>query len=401
MRAPVDAWQVGQDCCAPPAAAPAAPPDRPPRVPTAPTGGAHRTCDGLGGSQSRLGGDVEPRTKPLVTRVFVDRAAWAEGALLTVTVLLAVAILQGMLAFLKTGRLQPERHALAVDPDEQPELWGLVRAAAEATGERPPDELYLEARVNAAVAEQSRLLGLLPGRRRMYIGLPLLVGTTVPQLRAVLAHEFGHYAHLDARLGGVVMRGRAAVLHTVDVFGRNDTWFHRAVGMLYVNYAHLFLRTSQAMGREQELAADRTAARHAGRDVTAAALRALPVLDAAHEHYLTAYVGMGEPVGALPQRGEVYGGFRRMIDARSPEGIAELSTGRRPPRPHAYDSHPPITERVALIEASAEDGRVGELDDKRSSLTLLHNVEVALFTGCGFWHRSWGPIAEGDSVVRI
>ncbi len=344
----------------------------------------------------------------IVTRVFVDRAAWAEGALLTVTVVLALAILQGMLAFLKAGRLQPERHALAVDPDEQPELWGLVRAAAEATGERPPDELYLEARVNAAVAEQSRLLGLLPGRRRMYIGLPLLVGTTVPQLRSVIAHEFGHYAHLDTRLGGVVMRGRAAVLHTVDVFGRNDIWFHRAVGMLYVNYALLFLRASQAVGREQELAADRTAVRHAGRDATAAALRALPVLDAAHEHYLTAYVGMGEPVGALPQQGEVYGGFRRMIDARSPESIAELSTGRRPPRPHAYDSHPPITERVALIEAWAEDGRAGELDDKRSSLTLLRNVEET-FTAleactlaaetAGLHRLGWDDLVMARAVV--
>lgn len=26
---------------------------------------------------------------------------------------------------------------------------------------------------------------------------------------------------------------------------------------------------------------------------------------------------------------------------------------------------------------------------------------VALFTGCGFWHRSWGVIAERYPVVRL
>ncbi|MCX4994005.1 M48 family metallopeptidase [Streptomyces longwoodensis] len=311
----------------------------------------------------------------LVTRVFVDRAEWAAATLVTGTVVVAVAILQGMFAFLRAGRLETERHAVAVGPEDQPELWDLVRAAAGATGERPPDELYLDADVNAGVTEQGRLLGLLPGRRRMYLGLPLLAGLTVPQLRGILAHEFGHYAHLDTRLGGVIVRGRAAVLHTVDVFGRNDTFFHRAVGLLYITYAHLFLRTSQAVGREQERAADRSAARHAGRDATAAALGALPVLIAAHDHYLTAYAGMGEPVGALPQPGEVYGGFRRMVDARSPEGIAELSAGRRPPRPHRYDSHPPTAERVAAVEALPDDGRAAELDDSRPALTLLRHAE--------------------------
>ncbi|WP_448316644.1 M48 family metalloprotease [Streptomyces sp. CO7] len=298
-----------------------------------------------------------------------------QGAVLTASLLLVVAILQGMFAFLRAGRLRRERDAIAVTPDAQPELWAVVRAAAEATGERPPHELYLDARVNAAVSEQSRMLGLLPGRRRMRIGVPLLVGMTVQQLRGVLAHEFGHYANLDTRLGGVIMRGRAAVLHTVEVFGRSQTWFHEAVGMLYVRYAHLYLRTSQAVGREQELAADRTAARHAGRDATASALRALPVLDAVYDHYLTSYAGIGESVGALPQRGEVYGGFRRMLEGRSSTDLAALSAGQTPSRPHEYDSHPPIAERIALIEALPEDGRTAAPDDARPALTLLREAD--------------------------
>ncbi|MFD5255280.1 hypothetical protein ACFWM5_20860 [Streptomyces bobili] len=99
----------------------------------------------------------------LVTRLFTARAAWFEGMVVTVTILLAWAILRGMFASLRAGRLGPVPHALAVTPQDQPALWEQVCAAAEVTGERLPDELYLVAEVNAGVAEQNRLLAdLLP-----------------------------------------------------------------------------------------------------------------------------------------------------------------------------------------------------------------------------------------------
>ncbi|MER5637982.1 M48 family metalloprotease [Kitasatospora sp. NPDC002227] len=309
----------------------------------------------------------------LVTRWLTERAAWSEGCVLTLTVFVAVAIARGMLASLRAGRLGPARHAVAVAPEDQPELWAEVRAAARATGERPPDELHLVGEVNAGVAEQSRLLGLLPGRRRLTLGLPLLAGLTVPQLRAVLAHEFGHFGNGDTRLGGVTMRGREAVLQTVRAFDGGGTWMHHSVGRLYVAYARMFLRASQSVARQQEVAADQVAARHAGREATAAALRATPVLAAAHSHYLATYAALGEPVAALPPVGEVSGGFRRMLAARTAEQLAGLAAGRRPPRPHPYDSHPPTAERIALIEQLPPGG-----DDRSAgpgALTLLRGAD--------------------------
>ncbi|GAA2830229.1 M48 family metallopeptidase [Kitasatospora paracochleata] len=315
----------------------------------------------------------------LVTRLATERAAWLEGGVLTVTVLLAAAIVRGMVAALRAGRLRPVPDAVAVTPQDQPELWELVRAAAEVTGERPPDELLLVADVNAGVAERSRLLGLIPGRRRMLLGLPLLAGLTVPHLRAVLAHEFGHFGNGDTRLGGIAMRGRTAVLHTVEAFDRGGTRYHVAVGRLYAAYARMFLNASQSVARCQELAADRVAARHAGRDATAAALRAVPVLGAAHSHYLDTYAALGGPVGALPPEGEVHGGFRRMLAARTDEQLAALCAGRRPPRPHRYDSHPPTAERVALIEQLPGDSRADGGSDGGTggpfALALLRDPE--------------------------
>ncbi|MDR6974170.1 Zn-dependent protease with chaperone function [Streptomyces sp. 3330] len=310
----------------------------------------------------------------LVTRLFTGENAWGGAVAVTMTWLVAVAILRGMYAFVRAGRPGSVSHAVAVTPEDQPELWEQVRAAAEVAGERPPEELYLVADVNAGVSEQSRLLGLLGGRRRMLLGVPLLAGLTVPRLRAILAHEFGHYAHLDTRrLGAVTMRGRAAVLHTVEAFHDGSTRLHVVIGSLYVGYARMFLRASQSVARRQEFAADQVAARHAGRDATAAALRHLPVLGAAYAHYLETYAGMGGPLAALPPVGQVHGGFARFLAARTQESLAALGAGTRPPRPHQYDSHPPTVERVARIEKLPADGRPDGSAEEPAALTLLRD----------------------------
>ncbi|WP_449351741.1 M48 family metallopeptidase [Streptomyces shaanxiensis] len=344
----------------------------------------------------------------VLTRLVTARAAWVEGAVLTVTVLLAAAILRGFFVFLRAGRSRPVPHAVAVTPKEQPELWEQVRAAAEATGQRPPDELYLVAEVNAAVTEQSRLLGLRHGRRRMFLGLPLLAGLTVPQLRAVLAHEFGHYGNLDTRLGGLTMRGREALMHTVEAFQQGSTQLHQAIGALYVGYARMYLRTTQSVARHQELAADRMAVRYAGREATAAALRTIPVLDGAYAHYLETYAAIGGSLGVLPPVGEVHGGFRRLLAARTGERLAALSAGHRPPRPHKYDSHPPMAERIALIDKLPADDRPDQSADETVGLSLLRDPDrvFAALEACtlspdsaGLRRMSWDDLAMARAIT--
>jgi Zn-dependent protease with chaperone function len=287
----------------------------------------------------------------LVTHRAGGYGAAFEGGLVIATLAVAAGILRGMYVFLRAGRLGPPPRALRVTPEDQPELWEQIDAVAMAAGKRVPEEVFLDFEVNASVLEQHRLLGLLPSRRRMVLGAPLVASLTVPQLRAVIAHEFGHYG---SRLGAVAVRGRIAMVHTAEVFTGDIGWFDRAAYLLYARYAELYLRLSQALARDLELAADRAAVCQEGPAATAEALRALPVLSAAQERYVAAYATMGAPVGALPPEGEFYGGYLRFLDAR-PEGEpAALAEGRRRRPPHKYDSHPPDTERLAAIEAAPD-----------------------------------------------
>lgn len=285
----------------------------------------------------------------LVTHHAGGYGAAFEGGLVIATLAVAVGILRGMYVFLRAGRLGPPPRALRVTPEDQLELWEQIGAVAMAAGKRVPEEVFLDFEVNASVLEQHRLLGLLPSRRRMVLGAPLVASLTVAQLRAVIAHEFGHYG---SRLGAVALRGRIAMVHTAEVFTGDIGWFDRAAYLLYARYSELYLRLSQALARDLELAADRAAVRQEGPAAMAEALRALTVLSAAQERYLAAYATMGAPVGALPPEGEFYGGYLRFLDARPDGELAALAEGRRRRPPHKYDSHPSDTERLAAIEAA-------------------------------------------------
>ncbi|MFF0557013.1 M48 family metallopeptidase [Streptomyces sp. NPDC004266] len=342
----------------------------------------------------------------------LDWAAWlwapAVWALRTyaVSFVLAVPVVRGMLML-----RAPRDEGLAGVPvtgAEEPRLWEAVRELAALLGTRAPDEIRLTADMNAAVTEDARLLGLLGGTRRLYLGLPLVAGLTEARLRAVLAHELGHYAHSDTRLSGITERSRLHVARTVERFEEKsglkvakerarqerksarrvargktakevDTtgvgFTYRVMARIYTAYGRFSMRATQSGSRRQEIAADLAAARIAGRDATASALRALPALDSAHEFYLNSYATLGVEFGMLPSRGEVFGGVRHLLDARAGE-LAGMRADLPAEPATPYDSHPPTAERVAAIESLPDDGRAAEED--RPAFALLASPEEAL-----------------------
>ena len=191
--------------------------------------------------------------------------------------------------------------AVDVSPSEAPALWEAVNEVAAAARTRPPTRLRVAATANAMVFEETRLLGFAGGQRYLTIGMPLLLGTTGPELRAVLAHEMGHYARGHTRLGAHVYRGSVALRNTCQALrASREPGSHRTavralwrVRSLYAYvaygvfaaYSALYDRVSFAARRRQELQADACAAEHFGRDVTADALRAAHALPAAWSRF--------------------------------------------------------------------------------------------------------------------
>lgn len=264
-------------------------------------------------------------------------------------------------------RTRPEpMHGLVVSPHDAPELWGLVQHLATEVGTRTPDEIRLVPEVNAAVSEDTKLLGLIGGRRLLYLGMPLLQALSVDQLRSVVAHELGHYSGKHTRVGAVAYRGRLAIGHTI---GRIGPW--NPVGWVFRGYSRLYLLVDNAASRRQELEADRASVRVAGPEVAISALRELPVIDAAWGFYFERYVSGGWEAGFAPD--DVFGGFGQLVAARHEE-LARLRDDEPEEHRSRWDTHPSNAERIAVMRSAP---RVAHLVDSRPAALLVPSITTA------------------------
>ncbi|WP_433341075.1 M48 family metallopeptidase [Streptomyces sp. CA-253872] len=305
------------------------------------------------------------------------------GAILlyALSAVLAVPLACGLARVRAPRREEP--HGVVLTPEAQPRLWELVRALAEAAGTRVPARLLLTADVGAALGERTRLLGLVPGRRELYLGFPLLQGLTEAQLRAVLAHELGHDAPADTRVSPLASRLRTHISRVVAHLRAGDAgggakWrasWRRWLAKPYIGYGSFALRVTLRDAHRREYAADRLAARLAGRAATAAALRELPGLETSFAFYLDRYALAAADQGLLPPRGEVFGGYGRLLDARQLE-LVPMRTELPEVAASPYDAHPPLAARVRRVEEAADDGRADE--GRAAAFALLDGPEAVL-----------------------
>ncbi|WP_326767434.1 M48 family metallopeptidase [Streptomyces sp. NBC_01591] len=317
---------------------------------------------------------------------------------------LALPVVRGM--FMLRIPKNDDVRGLHVDDAQQPRLWATVRDLADRAGTRAPDDLVLTGQVSVSADEETRFLGLARGRRRLLVGVPLMAGMSEAQLSSVLAHEMDRYASSDTRLTAITTRGRIQATRTISHFreragktvakvrarqekkaakaharGRKAKGIdvgsagvsHRTLAALYARYARFCIRAAQSDARRAEFAADVAAARIAGRDVSASALREIQVLLNTHDIYMDSYATLGVEAGMLPLPGQVLGGIRHVLAARRDE-LDEVRDSMASEL-DAY-AHPWITERVARIEALPDDGRAPE--PAEPALGLLVDAERTL-----------------------
>jgi len=250
-------------------------------------------------------------------------------------------------------RLQREQH---------PKLFALIEAVARQTGQAMPAEVYLLADVNAFVAQYGGFLGL-GSRRIMGIGLPLLQILDQGQIKAVLAHEFGHLYGGDTRLGPWIYQTRAAMIRTVGNLGNSILqWPFR-------KYTELFLRITQAISRRQELVADELSVQVAG---TQAAIDCLNIINRVAPAFNAYWEQEIVPVldyGCLPPLTNGFSHFMQVEEiARAMDRSQEEAF--KVQKAETYASHPAPSERMAAIRALPYGPQP---QDPRPALDLLDN----------------------------
>ena len=212
---------------------------------------------------------------------------------------------------------------------------------------KQPDHVYLIPDVNAYVVEDTMFLGLVTKKRTLAIGLGLLHAMTIDEFRAILAHEFGHYAGGHTRLAAVAYRGWESIVRALQQMGDG------LLRSTFVAYAKFYRRMTTSTGRAQELAADEWAARIGGTDAAARALSKIESATFSYQMYIDLYV---EPLMSEQARpANFFEGLRSFAQSSTWAEQAEVLRSRVPVETSAYDTHPPTSDRVAAIRALPPD----------------------------------------------
>ncbi len=220
------------------------------------------------------------------------------------------------------NRGQPDQH-VEVTPAQQPDLFAfLYRLADEARAPRP-HRVFVSGGVNAAVFYDLSLANLLfRSRKNLEIGLGLVNVLDLSELKAVLAHEFGHFAqrtmavgrwvYVAQQIAGHLVARRDALdgllegLSSVDIRIGWVGWILRIIVWSIRSLVDMAFRgvivAQRALSREMEFQADLVAVSLTGSDALIHALHRLIGADDAWTrslHFAESEFREGRPVQDL------------------------------------------------------------------------------------------------------
>lgn len=105
------------------------------------------------------------------------------------------------------SEMQGKTLQVEISEADQPRLFAFIRRLCREVGAPPPPphRVFLSPDVNAAACYEHSLLGLLrPSPKNLILGLGLINVLTLSEFKAVLAHEFGHFAQRSMKLSAYV-----------------------------------------------------------------------------------------------------------------------------------------------------------------------------------------------------
>lgn len=110
-----------------------------------------------------------------------------------------------LLKFIFSSNKIDRSHLTEITEEEQPELFQLINSIVLEVGTQFPKKVYVSSDVNASVFYDSSFWSMFfPVRKNLQIGLGLMNTISVDELRAILAHEFGHFSQRSMKVGSYV-----------------------------------------------------------------------------------------------------------------------------------------------------------------------------------------------------
>lgn len=292
------------------------------------------------------------------------------GGLIVLTVVVAVGILKSGWAMIRRVD-HGDPVGIVADPAVETKLFAMIHEIADEMKVRPPDRVIFVPEVNAAVYETGGLFQLKPRHRTMLIGVPLLRAFRIDELKSVLAHELGHYANDDTKLGPLTHRSYVSMITMLQAVRG------RTVSGIFNWYCSLCQRVSFKVRRNQELLADQWSMRIAGPAACASSLEKVNVLGPVYNFYLNAYVADLLRNDARPVN--AFDGFVRVVAAKGrSQMLLDARKAALEDQVAPFDSHPSLSDRLAAAKAFTGEAGAPEPLLAKSVVADIVQLEQAL-----------------------
>jgi Zn-dependent protease with chaperone function len=269
-----------------------------------------------------------------------------------------------------------EPMAREVTPDEAPELWQAVRAAAARLQTSPPDRILVGLQLNFYVTELAVKFdaGRTEGKT-LFLSFPALKQLSEAEVVGIIGHELGHFIGEDTKLTREFYPLRLKAHATMVAMARSG-WVGWPSFQLLNCFTWCFTETERSASRSRELLADQKAAELTSAQTIAQALIRFQVTAEAFQRSLKTVVRdkggnpLDVPLQAIVQE-EL---------ASEPAFWTHLFEKKLP---HPLDTHPSLQVRLeALHQTISEDeAKAISLAQSPSAYEKWFAARPALFTG--------------------
>jgi Zn-dependent protease with chaperone function len=295
--------------------------------------------------------------------------------LLFIVGIVALVSIWSMLRSLVVRRGRDEDPGRPLTESEAPALWALLREVAQQVGTRPVDSVYVTLATEVAVIERGSVGQRMrdEAKRALILGVGALDGMTRQQLRAILAHEYGHFSNRDTaggRLPAVVQS--SLFLTMVRIAQGGGATFYNPAWHFVRGFHALFLRITLGASRLRETLADQFAATVYGGQAFAGGLTHIVRRSLEFDRNLEVLAGRAQadarPIASLYAAPPMPVGGDANLEAKFQERM------NAPGSP--YDSHPTPGFRINWVGRLSVATGTRPADADEPAWTLFPNREA-------------------------
>ena len=268
---------------------------------------------------------------------------------------------------------------LEISEEQQPKLFELIKSISKEIETNFPQKVYLGAGVDAMVFYDSNFRNLLvPSKENLMVGLGLVNSMSESELKAILAHEFGHFTQRSLNVYSYVYIENLVIYKMLideEYYQTLILKFSKVMGrfgwivVIYSRFIRWILRKAyeivsksyMALSREMEFHADEISARVAGSvPATTALLRTGLASDSFNYVWQFYYNRVSENLkseNVYPQHHYVMRKYAERYGVNIADGLPQLTkeiisrfNRSKLVMVNQWASHPTIEDRVRRLE---------------------------------------------------